>query len=113
MREWFATVVVAIAVIALTQLSITTSSFKLSPTSRDFTRSDLQFSRFQLISRSSTGSFQLQSRKSKRNDNNKDDDEEAKWDDNLDGTDNQMIIHGEDEVIATDEWSSKTSPVGG
>jgi hypothetical protein len=58
-------------------------------------------------------SYQLEARKSKRTDNNKDDDEEAKWDDDLDGTDNQMIIHGVDDVIATDEWSTKTSPVGG
>ena len=113
MRVCLSTVVIASALIALTNLLVTTSSFRLSVRPVDAFRSDLQYRRFQLISRSSIRSYQLEARKSKKNDNNKDDDEEAKWDDDLDGTDNQMIIHGEDDVIPTDEWSSKTSPVGG
>lgn len=113
MRVCFSTVVGASALIALTNLLVTTSSFKLSARSVAVSLCDQQFWRSQLISRGSTRSYQLEARKSKKTDNNKDDDEEAKWDDDLDGTDNQMILHGEDDVIATDEWSSKTSPVGG
>jgi hypothetical protein len=113
MRVCFSTVVVVSALIALANLLVTTSSYKFSARTADVSRCDLRYRRFQLLSRSRTRSYQLEARKSKKTDNNKDDDEEAKWDDDLDGTNNQMIIHGEDDVIATGEWSSKTSPVGG
>ena len=54
---------------------------------------------------------QLYGRNHRKADN--EEEEEAKWDDDLDGKNNEMIIRSEDDVIETNEWSSKTTPIEG
>ena len=55
----------------------------------------------------------LHARNNKKNDKDENDEEEAKWDEDLEGKSSEMIIRSEDDMIDTDEWSSKTTQVTG
>ena len=100
--------------ILLGSLLVATNSFHLRSTVRVATRKVKLLRPFQIASIDTFRSCQLRARKSKRGggDDSQDGDE-AKWDDNLADTENQMILHGEDDIISTDEWSSETSQIKG
>ena len=106
-------IVAASVYILLGSLIVTTNSFHLRSTARVATRNVQLLRPFQ-IAIDTLRACQLRARKSKRGggDDSQDGDE-AKWDDNLADTENQMILHGEDDIISTDEWSSETSQVKG
>jgi hypothetical protein len=99
----------------LGSLIVATNSFHFSSISRVAVRNVQLLRPLHFVTFDTLRSSHLKARKSKRGggDDTQDDDEEAKWDDNLADTENQMILHGEDDVISTDEWSSKTTQVGG
>ena len=107
-------IVAASLYILLGSLIVATNSFHLRSTARVATRKVQLWRPFQIASIDTLKTCQLRARKSKRGggDDSQDGDE-AKWDDNLADTENQMILHGEDDIISTDEWSSETSQVKG
>jgi hypothetical protein len=106
---------VASLYIVLGSLIVATNSFQFRSITRVAVRNVQHLRPLQLVTFDTLRSSHLKARKSKRGggDGSQDDDEEAKWDDNLADTENQMILHGEDDVISTDEWSSTTTQVGG
>lgn len=106
---------VASLYIVLGSLIVATNSFHLRSISRIAVTNVQLLRPLHLVTFDALRSSHLKARKSKRGggDESQDDDKEAKWDDNLAGTENQMILHGEDDIISTDEWSSKTTQVGG
>ena len=103
----------SVAVVALASFLLTTNGFKLAPSTRVSNNLDFRARQLPLSILRRGDVYSLNARKSKRGDNSDSNDDEAQWDENPEAADNQMILHGEDDVISVDEWASKTTPLGG
>jgi hypothetical protein len=98
---------------ALASFLLTTNGFKLAPSTRTSNNLDFRARHIpsSIIRRGDV--YSLCARKSKRGEQSDSNDDEAQWDEKPEAADNQMILHGEDDVISVDEWASKTTPLGG
>lgn len=102
---------VSVAAVALASFLLTTNGFKLAPSTRTSYNLDSRVRQLPLIRRGDV--YSLCARKSKRGEQSDSNDDEAQWDEKPEAADNQMILHGEDDIISNDEWTSKTTPLGG